>query len=141
MSSFHGNWRPGIPKNATGVILLVFAVQIIIRGLDYIGGDNRFAHTLSGIEQAAPLPLWGVICVGSGLAVIVGMVTKHSLPIVVGGIIAMAVHGSLSVGALIPIVHDGWPWDGLRIPFDYLARTIVWGALSWGTYIVRESRK
>lgn len=130
-----------MPRHVSAVILAVFAIQIIVRGVDYMDNDPMVKYTLSSMEMAMPLPVWGTLCIAAGSTVLAGMGTRRTYLVIAGSILAMAIFGALSAGAVIQMVTTlPFPWDGWRQPGDYISRCIIWGAFGWGTYIMGHAR-
>lgn len=129
-----------MPRPVSAFVLMVFALEIISRGSDYMDNDPRINHSLSIMETAMPLPIWGAMCITSGVMVLAGMSMRRTVLIVWGAVLAMGIFGGLSAGAVAQMVNDGWPPDGWRIPGDYISRCVIWGALAWGSYIMSKAR-
>ena len=157
-----GGWRPGQPADISGVILAILAVQAINRGVDYLLGDKATTtESLTVVEQAMPLWIWGALFITGGLLVCVGMWARRAEPIIVGGVVLMATYSAMAWGLMLKMIERGtslhaffdaagtgdlsaivaaWPWDGWRTPTSFIVMATLWGCLAWGTRIMERAR-
>lgn len=102
-----GDWRPGgFPPVITLVIKLVLFGMMTVRGADYFFGDSvRNSSKLTEIEAAAPLQMWGIICVIAALAGFTGVLMGRGSFVLWGHIGGAALYASFSVGILFDVIH------------------------------------
>jgi hypothetical protein len=108
----------------TDVIFLtaLLTVLALVRGFDYATGDDSEGATLSLVEKAFPLPLWGALFMFGGGLIAAGMLL-HIHPVVFVGHCLLAVtYAMLTVGLFVAL--PGFPFDGIRTATGLTA--IVW---------------
>ncbi|KGM18138.1 hypothetical protein [Corynebacterium auriscanis] len=157
-----GDWRPGLPADVSALLGGIMALQAGNRGVDYLLGDrDTTTNSLTVVEQAMPLWVWGMLFFAGGVLVGVGMWKRHAEPIVTGATLLMATYGALAWGLLLKMIERGtpvraftheaskfdlagmihaWPWDGWRTPTSFLAVAIMWGCIAWGTRVMQRAR-
>lgn len=136
-----GRWRPGLPQDVSGFLLLLFTALLWIRGVDYATGDrSNVTDNLSVVERAMPLPWWGALFLLAAVMVSAGMALRREQFLVWGSVLAMALYGGLTWGLTLKMVERGWPWDGFRTPVQFLALAVVWGAIAYGTRVMTLAR-
>ncbi|WP_426707527.1 hypothetical protein ACEN2D_02140 [Corynebacterium auriscanis] len=157
-----GDWRPGLPADVSALLVGIMALQAGNRGVDYLLGDrDTTTNSLTVVEQAMPLWVWGLLFCAGGVLVGVGMWKRHAEPIITGSILLMATYGALAWGLLLKMIERGtpvraftheagefnltgmigaWPWDGWRTPTSFLTVAIMWGCIAWGTRVMQRAR-
>lgn len=132
------DWRPGFPASTGSFMIAVLAVESIVRGLDYVTGDDRATTVFaSTVEKALPLTVWGVAYIAAGLLVIAGMFAKRHRLIMVGSYIAGATYGATAYGLIWHISGMGWPPDGWRSAWLALTMCLLWFGVGAGTRLTR----
>lgn len=91
-------WALGIPSRYRFVILVLFTVEGINRGVRYLLIDPSTRSALSALEQAMPLPVWGAVFLLGSTAVIAGILTRWLWPIANGALVLGAAYATLAVG-------------------------------------------
>lgn len=103
------NWTPRFGRyvpGKTNILLLavqvLFAVQAASRGEDYIfpRPEDVVAPSLSSIERALPLPVWGSGFLLAAALVLVGLFGGWLTSIVIGHFILAGLYGAFSYGML-----------------------------------------
>ena len=131
-------WRPGFPASTGRFMVAVLAVESIVRGLDYVTGDDRATTVFSStVEKALPLVFWGAAYIAAGLVVIVGMSVKRYRLIMVGSYIAGATYGATAYGLIVHIAGMGWPPDGWRSAWLALTMGLLWFGVGAGTRLTQ----
>lgn len=155
-------WRPGLPSDVSAIVLALMALQAVNRGIDYAMGDrDTTTASLTVVEQAMPLPVWGVLFFLGGVLVLSGMWRRIADLIVIGAVLLMALYASLSWGLVLKMVKRGtsvhdffdalgnesvgtivsaWPWDGWRTPASFFVIAFVWACIAWGTRVMQRAR-
>ncbi|AVM01866.1 hypothetical protein C6V83_17975 [Gordonia iterans] len=119
-----GQWRPLIPERWRTVVVGVIPLSVLVVGVDYLLGESSTA--LTQIELAAPIWVWGLALVVSGLLTLVGYVGRWR-HVAIGGLhVGGALMITLSAGIAVETIDgDG----GFRWPWLYAAVGIAsWGA-------------
>ncbi|AEK36232.1 putative membrane protein [Corynebacterium variabile DSM 44702] len=132
-----GQWRPGMPQDVSALIVTVFTVQMLIRGLDYITDDrDGVTASLTVVERAMPLQAWGVLFLAAAGAVIAGMALRRSAIIISGALLAAGLYAGLTWGLTLRMIERGWPWDGWRTPTQFLTAVAFWLLIAYGTRVM-----
>lgn len=134
MSRWTGDWRAGMPAPVSRFILITMTLEVLSRGADYATGDRPgVTSSLTIIEAALPLPVWGVLFLLVGCTTALGIGLRRFMLIAYGAFFAGGLYAILSVGLFLRMVERGWPWDGWRTPTHFLMMGALWGAVAAGT--------
>ncbi|QGH79294.1 minor tail protein [Gordonia phage Sukkupi] len=121
-----GDWTPTIPFPLRAAILALWAFEPVSRGVDYLtGADLKNTTTLSEVEKAFPLPVWGLFCLVSGIMILVGFAGRWRRVSILGLYFAGATYLALAVGFASAVWDRGG--DGFRTPVMFL----VFGLTYW----------
>lgn len=128
-----GQWVPLLPPASRGVAVGVIPLVLILTGVDYLL-PGITEDGLSVVEKAAPIELWGILCLISGLLMLTGFRWRWPRPVIIGAHLGAATFITLAVGQFVAITAHPW-WDGLRSPVITAAVGIAcWGmALGYAT--------
>ncbi|QZD98893.1 membrane protein [Gordonia phage Tracker] len=125
-----GRWTPLIPLPVRVVILALWALEPISRGLDYLTGDQPgVTQSLTRIEQAFPLQVWGGFCFISGAMILVGFAGRWRRLAILGLYFAGATYVALGCGLAAVVIERGG--DGFRTPVMFF----VFGLTYWAAAI------
>lgn len=131
----YGQWRPGLPAPVSRLVLVMLTAEILVRGSDYLPGDPpRVTGSPSIVEQALPLPVWGVLCLTAGCTTTVGMILRRVTPILLGCVWAAGIYTALAWGLFLQFVGLGAPWGGWRSPAHCLLMAGLWVTLAVGMW-------
>lgn len=137
-----GHFQPTLPQNIHGIVIFLFSLEGLMRGLDFfIGDDEVTTQNLKSIELAMPINYWGLIFIFSFIMVSVGLKLQRSLPIIYGSVLNMAIYGALAWGLTLSMIERGWPWDGWRSPFLFICLAIFWALCAYGTRVIVIARE
>ena len=135
-----GSWAPGLQSDLTLVAMWAFGLEAFVRGIDYATGDRAdVTSSLSVVESAMPLPMWGAIILVGAILFLGGVIFKKHNPIIAGSLILMATYMALAVGLFMRMVERGWPWDGFRSPLLFAAVATLYGLYAFSTWLKRTS--
>lgn len=114
-------WRPAAFTSADLWVLLGGLVAIAsLRGFDYATGNDRVSQSLSIVEDAFPLPVWGAFTLVAAVVLAVGITVRvHALVFVGHGLLA-GVYLALGAGVASSVAGMGGWWDGIRSGGDLL---------------------
>lgn len=103
-----GDWEPGeLPRWVAFAVKVTLLVLMAVRGLDYYTGDSgKVAASLSEVERAAPLWLWGSVLVFFALFGLVGMILRQSNMIFIAHLAGWTLYWSLSVGTFTSLIES-----------------------------------
>lgn len=127
-----GDWVPLIPPKMRWPILAVWTLEPILRGIDYLTGDHPETTTsLTTVERNAPLWVWGVLFLGSGLAIAAGFLMRRATVAIMGLHLGGSVYFVVMVGLVAKTIERGG--DGFRTPamFAVFALSFWWAALGY----------
>ena len=126
-----GDWTPLIPLRIRAVILIVWAIEPIARGIDYLTGDGPgVTQSLTEVEAAFPLPMWGLFCLSGGSMILIGFAGRWRRVSIIGLHITGATYFALAVG--LAAVAAGRDWDGFRTPMMFFVFAITFWAAAIG---------
>lgn len=126
-----GEWTPLIPIVARMFILYLWASEPISRGLDYITGDGpNVTRSLTAIEAALPLHVWGLFCLAGGGLVVMGFSGRWRLFAIAGLHICGVTYFGLAIGLSEPVVDRGG--DGFRTPWMFFVFALTFWAAAIG---------
>lgn len=116
MTLRRGTWVPLLPITARIAVVILVAVEPIIRGLDYVLPDAEPPATqLSVIENAMPITAWGVLCIAVGITSLAGFIGRWRRIAVAGLWLGGSVYAALAFGQWAAIIDLPW-FDGIRGP-------------------------
>lgn len=97
-----GAWTPGHTNWLVLAVQLLLTVQAASRGLDFVQPrpPGTITDTLSVVEAAAPLPLWGGGLLLAVTLVFGGLFGGWTTPIIVGHGLLAALYGAFSYGLI-----------------------------------------
>lgn len=121
-----GDWRPGhFPEWVTLAAKLSLLGAMAVVGVGYlVGGES--SRSLSTVEAAAPLWVWGAIFLAGGVIGFVSIIMRWGRGVLAAHLIGLVVYLALAVGIVSDVIHtsdDGW--DVLVSP----ALTLAMGGL------------
>lgn len=126
-----GDWTPTIPFPLRAVILAVWAFEPISRGLDYITGDGpNVTRSLTKVEAAFPLPVWGIFCLIAGILIVFGFAGRWRQMSILGLHLAGATYFALGVGLAAAVIERGG--DGFRTPVMFFVFAITYWSAAVG---------
>lgn len=133
-----GDWTPTIPFPLRAVILAVWAFEPISRGLDYLTGDGpNVTQSLSFIEAAFPLQIWGFFCLTAGILIVLGFAGRWRQISILGLHLAGATYFALAVGLSATVFERGG--DGFRTPVMFFVFAITYWSAAIG-YAMNSNR-
>lgn len=113
-------WTPApLGQHDTRILLRVLTFCAIARGWDYLtppgspGPAEAGRPTLSTVEAAAPLWVWGLVFLIGGLVLAVGMLARCHRAVWGGLAWLSCCYVPLSVGIILGAASEPW-FDGLR---------------------------
>lgn len=134
MIRWQGHWRPGLPAPVSRFILWLMTAEAMSRGIDYVTGDRPgVTSSLTVIEAALPLPVWGLLFLIVASVTTLGVGLRRYWLITYGAFFTGGLYAILSVGLFLRMVERGWPWDGWRTPVHFLMMGGLWAAVAAGT--------
>lgn len=133
-------WMPLIPPRFRWPILILWVLEPITRGLDYITGDSPGTTTsLTFIEQAMPLQAWGALCLIGGVGITVGFIWRSPI-IRLGGLhIAGATYATLTIGLAARTIERGG--DGFRTPTMFAIFALTYWCAALGYAVAERDAK
>lgn len=141
IKSLQGKWRPGMPQEVSVVITILFTLETLVRGLDYITGDREgITLSLTVVETAFPLQVWGALLILSSLSIFVGIILRRPWWIIYGSFATSSIYLGLTWGLFLKMLERGWPWDGYRTPVMFLVVVAFWSLIGWGTHVMTLAR-
>lgn len=140
-------WRPGrLPWWIEIILLANVGLRSLIRGWDYMDGDNEGVSVVLGVaEKVMTIQAWGVLFMIVAAVLLVGVLTRRRLILAVGMAIGAAAYFSITIAMADVVAGKGW--DGARTPSDTLwtaflcAGLMVAYIIEERTDIARESRR
>lgn len=133
-------WRPGLQPDFAMVLVLLMAWESVNRGADYLLGDSsNVTQSLTFVERAMPLPLWGVIFISVGLLVAGGAIAHRFGPILAGALLGFAAYTSLAVDMVVAVWGRGLPPDGWRAPNQFMVIGLLFGLIGMSAYFKRTA--
>ncbi|WP_146128941.1 hypothetical protein [Corynebacterium sp. 13CS0277] len=127
---------PRTPRGALNVGLVIGAVDMGQRGLDYSTGDDpKTGAFLTRIELGLTLEWWGVLFILAAGAVLAGVVWHHTAAVASGAAAAAILYGALAVGRFDEIWESGWPPDGWRSALHFTCIALIWAYLSYQMFL------
>lgn len=126
-----GQWTPLIPIVVRMFILYLWASEPISRGLDYVTGDGpNVTRSLSAIEAALPLHVWGLFCLTGGGMIVIGFTGRWRLVAIAGLHICGVTYFGLAVGLTEQVWGRGG--DGFRTPWMFFVFALTFWAAAIG---------
>ncbi|WGH22059.1 hypothetical protein [Gordonia phage MerCougar] len=133
-----GEWTPTVPFPLRAVILALWALEPISRGLDYITGEHNPTATLSKVEAAFPLWFWGLLCLASGILILTGFAGRWRRVSIIGLYFAGAAYIALACGFTAAVYERGG--DGFRTPITFFVLGFTYWAAALGYAINQQPR-
>lgn len=94
-----GDWSPGMPSLISFIIFCLFTMQGANRGVDYITGDRPdVTQSLTVVEQAMPLQIWGVLFLMASIVVTVGVLFRRHNIIIAGCLHFVVLYSGITWG-------------------------------------------
>lgn len=127
-----GSWKP---PRFTGLDVLVVIIslwtQVVVRSWDYSTGDDRIGSSLTLIEDAFPLEVWGLILAFLAFCLAVGIFFKIHLVVWASHSLLCLIYFILMIGMLIAILDGSpFPWDGIRGVTLLLTPAVLHGVIA-----------
>lgn len=133
-------WHPGLQPDFAMVFIFLVSWESINRGVDYLLGDSAgVSSSLSFVEKAMPLHLWGVIFIAVGLLVAGGAIARRFGPILAGSLLGFAAYTSLAVGTVVAVWDRGFPPDGWRAPNQLMVIGLLFGIIGLSSYFKKTA--
>lgn len=127
-----GGWVPLLPLPWRMAVMAMIPITPVLLGVDYLMGES--GSTLTEVEKAMPLDVWGWLLIVSGSAVFLGFGMRWRL-VTIG---ALWVSGAVLLTLAAGIGAETIDWGGgFRGPWLYAA----FGLASWltaGGYIAMK---
>lgn len=119
-----GRWEPLLPSRWRTVVVGVIPLSLVVVGADYLLGET--ASALTEIERTAPIWVWGLTLVISGLLTFAGYLGRWRHVAIVGLHVGGALMVTIGAGIAVETVDTA---GGFRNPWLYAAVGIAsWGA-------------
>ena len=135
-----GDWTPGLQDDLSVIAMCALAIEVLIRGLDYLTGDREdVTQSLTVVEQTMSLQAWGVILLVGASTFLGGMVLRRFGLVIFGAVISMATYSALTVGLFIRMADRGWPWDGYRTPLTFAVIALFFGLIAFSAYLKKAA--
>lgn len=126
-----GNWVPLIPPKFRWPILALWTLEPVARGLDYVTGDQpSTSSSLSFVEQAMPLQMWGVLFLLGGVMCIGGFVMRWPRITVLGLHTAGTTYAAIGIGLAAAAIDRGG--DGFRTPVMFAVFALTFWLAAFG---------
>lgn len=127
-----GTWQP---PRLTGLDVLVVIIslwtQVVVRSWDYSTGEDRISSSLTLIEDAFPLEVWGLILASLALGLAVGILFRVHLMVWASHSLLCLIYFILMIGMLIAILDGSpFPWDGIRGVTLLLTPAVLHGVIA-----------
>ncbi|QDF19160.1 minor tail protein [Gordonia Phage Lollipop1437] len=132
-----GDWVPLIPLPIRMIILILWAIEPISRGLDYITGDGpNVTQSLNAVESAFPLHVWGIFCFVSGVLILAGFAGRWKKIAITGLHLAGATYFALACGLTDTAIDRGG--DGFRTPVMFFIFSLTYWCAAFGYAFIRR---
>lgn len=109
-----GSW---VPARLTGadLLLVVWAslFQVWIRVFDYTTGSDSGSRSLTLVERAFPLPVWGAAFGLGAVILLIGTLDRRHLVVWLGHFYLASAYTLLGLGILISVLMVPWA-NGIR---------------------------
>ena len=137
--SWQGNYTVSLPRSVTRCLLIAFALEVLCRGIGLIIQDSpRTSLTL--VEAALPLDVWGVISILTACVILAGVILKRAGLIFYGSTTIMALYLTLGWGAILRVAELGWPWNGFKTVTTLIILGLAWGLVAHGTRVMMRAQ-
>lgn len=140
LSRVCGTWRPGMPQDVSLLVLLLFSIQMVSHGADYILGNGAASANFTSVERAMPLWLWGALFLSVAATILVGFLFRRTMMVFYGAVVAGALYLGLSWGMAMQIWNNRWPIDKWTGATQYLTVGIFWLLIAYGTRVMHLAR-
>lgn len=135
-----GGWTPGLQPDLALVFMILMSSEVIMRGLDYLGGDRPdVTQNLTIVEAIFPLQVWGLLLTTGGATFLAGVLSRRFGALILGSLVIFATYGALTVGLFLRMVDRGWPWDGFRTPLMFAVFAAAFAIYAFSTYLKRSA--
>lgn len=127
-----GSWEtPRLTGIDVLVVILSLLTQAIVRSWDYSTGDDRVSASLTLIEDAFPLWIWGIILGVLAGALLLGIGLRIHLLVWSSHALLSFMYSILMIGMLIAVLDNNpFPWDGIRGVTLLMTPAILHGVLA-----------
>lgn len=137
-----GGWSPGLQPDLSLAFMLLLSTEVLVRGVDYITGDRKdVTQSLSIVESAMPLQVWGALLIAAGASFTFGVLARRFGPLIFGAVLIMAIYGAISFGLFLRMVERGWPWDGFRTPLMFTIFSLMFAICAFSAYLKRSAHR
>lgn len=134
-----GSWVPLIPMPIRMIILILWAIEPISRGIDYITGDGpNVTQSLNAIEGAFPLHVWGIFCLTAGVLILAGFAGRWKRIAISGLHLAGATYCALAIGLTTNVFERNG--DGFRTPVMFFIFAFTYWLAAFGYALFRRER-
>lgn len=135
-----GQWKPGLQPDLAAVAMFAYGTETLIRSVDYLTGDREgVTSSLTVVEQALPLPAWGLLCFVAAATFLIGMWRRRFGAVIAGSVLAMAAYGALAAGLAVRVFQLGWPPDGFRTAVQFVLVSLMFGLFAVSASLRRAS--
>jgi hypothetical protein len=126
-----GDWSPGMPSLISFIIFGLFTAQGANRGVDYITGDRPdVTQSLTVVESAMPLQVWGVLFLMASAVVATGVVFRQYKAIITGCLFFVVLYSGITWGLTVKMFGRMTPpsdfWRALVDPNIYAPTPLMW---------------
>ena len=137
--NWQGSYIVSLPRSVTRCLLIAFALEVLCRGIGLIiQASPRTSLTL--VEAALPLDVWGVISILTACVVLAGVGLKRAGFIFYGSTTIMALYLALGWGAALRVAEIGWPWNGFKTVTTLIILGLAWGLVAHGTRVMMRAQ-
>lgn len=136
-----GNWSPLLPYGARMIVVILLQIEAILRGLDYVTGDyENTASSLTFVEKAMPLEVWGTFFLIAGVLSLIGYWRKWPYVCIAGMFVGGGAYSALAAGFILKTIERGG--DGFRTPTMFLVFAFAFWGMAVGYSIqMKEERE
>lgn len=121
----------GVLKFLYLTVTVALAFQMASRSLDYITGNPRPGNSFVGVVGLEPPTVWGITGLISVGVVVVGLISRKTMIISVGGMFLVILYLTFAWMNLVSLIGEGPPYDDWRNFTAYLSAAAIWGAISF----------
>ena len=133
-------WQPGLQPDFAMAFIFLVSWESINRGVDYLLGDSPgVTKSLTFVERAMPLQLWGIIFIATGFLVAGGAIAHRFGPILAGSLLGFASYTSLAVGTVVAVWDRGLPPDGWRAPNQLMVIGLLFALIGMSAYFRKSA--
>lgn len=128
-----GRWEPLVPEMWRSVVVSVIPLSMIVVGVDYLLGETSSA--LTELERTAPIWVWGLALVTSGLTTFVGYAGRWRHVTITGLHVGGALMITIGAGVAVETIDRQ---GGFRYPWLCAAVGIAAWAAALGYWMQVE---